>query len=701
MSDALHIDLESRSTVDLTKTGVYPYAMHPDTGLWCAAYCFNDEPVQTWHPHQPRPERIAHHVSTGGRVLAWNSQFERTMWQHILTERYGWPMPRLEQWDDPMVWALAMGLPGQLGQCAIALGIPQQKDDAGRRLMLQMAKPRRVRNTTGIVWWDDPERIARLTDYCKTDVEVERALSRILLPLSDEEREHWLRDQRTNDRGIQVDLRNISACREIADKVLAELDTKMDTATGGEVSGCSQVVALADFLRRNGYPVTSLDKEHLETYLKDPALPAWARRLLLLRQTAAKASLGKLDAMERTACNDGRIRGMFRFHKASTGRWSSVGVQLQNFTRGAKDLEDVPAEEVFDACRTGDVTLVRALYGDPLDAISSKLRGLLMAKHGHTLVDVDFSQIESRIIAWLGGEQWKLEAFRLFDLGLGPDNYALAYGRSFGVDPATVKGNQRQIGKCQDLSLGFQGGAGAFAAMAETYRIDLEPLADAVLPTLPEDVLDSAAWMWGWAQANGRTGDLPERIFMACDGLKQLWRRAHPGIVQLWTDLEEASIAATQQEGQVFRVAGGKLGFKRSGHYLWCRLPSGRLLCYPFPVVKREQRKDGTEGKLYLSAMGVNSVTQRFERYAPYGGFLAENVTQAIGADLQRNAMANMEGDGLDVVLHAHDEACCEVPLTMPNALERVRAAAVRVPAWTAGLPVAAGGWVGPRFKKD
>lgn len=342
----LSLDVESRSAVDIKKAGAYRYWEDSSTSLWCACYAFDDEPVETWLPGAPCPPRIAAHVAAGGTVSAWNAAFERLAWRHALAPRHGWPMPAIEQFDDTAAWGAAMGLPRALGDAAKAMGLPEEKDDEGRRLMLQMAKPRRPRkgeDPEALFWWDDAERVDRLVAYCVKDVEAERALRRVLLPLSPEEREVYLLDQRMNDRGVAIDVPLVQALLQIVEQAKAKLDDDMALATNYVVRKCSQVSQLTAWLQAQGVPAESLAKAALEDLLLDAFMPENARRALEIRREAAKSSTAKLNAMLAFVCADGRLRGLHLYHGAGTGRWSGKGPQFQNLPRGTGTVKDPEA----------------------------------------------------------------------------------------------------------------------------------------------------------------------------------------------------------------------------------------------------------------------------------------------------------------------------------------------------------------------
>lgn len=659
MTHTLHIDFETRSTVDLRKTGVYVYAADPSTDVWCAAYAFDDDPVQLWLPGQECPPSIIECVMQNWTITSHNAAFERIIWRDVLGPRYGWPVPKLTQWHCTMAMALAMALPGSLENAAAAVGLEARKDMDGHATMMRMAKPRRPRkgeNPNGVYWFDDEERKQKLYEYCRNDVAVERELEKRLLPLRPSEQRLWWLDQVINDRGVHVDTALCEAALKIVDQAAEWLDHEMTQVTRGAVGACTNVGEITAWLRENGCPeVDSIAKGEIDALLARRDLSPAVRRVLELRKEAAKASVAKIDALLRGKSADHRARGLCQYHAASTGRWGGRRFQPQNIKR--PDLEDV--DGAIEAVATGDANYVQMTYGEPLAVVGDCLRGMISAAPGNKLVAADFSNIEGRVQAWFGGEQWKLDAFRAYDAGKGHDLYKIAYARSFGIRPENVDKPQRQIGKVMELALGYAGGVGAFQKMAVGYGVQV---------------------------SDGKA-----------DELKIAWREAHPGIVQFWWDLEEAACAAVKNPGRPFTV-GGQIVFKTAGSFCWMRLPSGRAICYPYPQIVDVTTPWG-KVKPTFSYMGVNSYTRKWERCRAHGGVLFNNVVQGTARDVMAEAMIRCEQAKYPVVLTVHDEIVSEVRADY-GSLGEFRRLMTLVPAWAEGLPVAAGGFEATRYRK-
>jgi DNA polymerase len=706
----LHLDFETRSAVELKTAGVYRYAEDPTTDVQCAAFAIDDSDVFLWRRTDTPPIAIGEFVRRGWPIVAHNANFESVIWQHILTPRYGWPTPKPEQWRCTMSMALAMALPASLENCAAALSLTIPKDMVGRGLMLRMARPRSLEPLT---WWEDSEKLERLHEYCRTDVEVERLLFEKLMPLSEAEQALWRLDQVINGRGVQVDVPLCDNAKRIVKAATVKADARMKVVTAGEVQKCTEVGRLAKWFRGNGGDAQSLAKDKLIEILARDDLAPNVREALELRAATAKTSVAKIDALLAGMSLDGRARGLLQFHAASTGRWGGRRFQPQNLKRPSSDDVSTAIELVG----YGSLDLIETVYDEPLSVVGDCIRGMVCAASCTRLMAADFSNIEGRVLAWLAGENWKLRAFRDYDEGKGPDLYQVAYGRSFGVDPESVTKAQRQIGKVQELALGYQGGPGAFAAMAKTYGVDIAESYDLITATSPGLVEQAQAAY----ESRGKQSGMGERAWVTAEIIKRRWRAAHEGITSWWKDLERGAMEAisnTDVLGRDCETPRGQKGalkehpviyvepvkMRKSGSFLWVRLPSGRSLCYPFPhyAMKAMPWVD-EEGDVVVRRVfaykGMDTFTKQWTEQYAYGGLWAENITQAVARDIMAEAMVRLEAAGYPVVLSVHDEVVCEVPLGFGN-LENFKKIMTEIPKWAFGLPIAASAWSGERYKK-
>lgn len=701
----LNIDFETRSTLDLRKTGVYPYAQCPDTDIWCMAFAFGDGDVDLipfadadWQDpwYAPALQRIAEHVLEGGEVWAWNAQFERIIWNWILTPRYGMPpLPRAQVYDTAAE-AAALALPRSLNGAAQALGIAMEKDMEGRRLMLQMSKPRRKKPLT---WWEDVERREKLYEYCRQDVRVEREIGKLTRPLSSFEREVYLLDQLANDRGVRIDVPLVNAAKSMATVAMDEADESLRILTDGAAAGVTKVADITAWVRAQGVDVPNLRKDTVRDLLASETLDPTVEAVLQLRQDAGKTSVSKLNAMLSALCDDFRVRGLLLYHGASTGRWAGKLVQPQNFPRPELD-----AEKYIQAVLEEDFG---AIDEPVMKVISSMLRSMLRAGDGRRYVAGDYSQIEARVLAWIAGQEDLVELFRS-----GGKIYETMAAFIFDMDVEDVAKDsfERQIGKNSVLGAGFQMGADRFAEQVwEQTGIVLDrgarvarckhcdyvhanvPLGGKkadwdFLPCCPKMALETVEVL------------RPDLAAQAITGYRTLYGK----IPQFWRDIERAAIAAVQDPGSI-QICGrnGAIRYTMRGNILWCILPSGRMLAYFSPELKMRRLPEPYEDieKLSLSFVGVDGMTRKWRRQHTYGGHLTENVVQAMARDLMAGAMLRLEAAGYPVILTVHDEVLTE-PLVGHGSVGEFERIMTTLPPWAEALPVAAEAWEGERYRK-
>lgn len=725
----LHLDGETRSALDLKKVGAYVYFEHDSTDVWCCAYAFGDEEPKLWVPGQPCPPEIVDHVLAGGRILAWNAAFERQMWKHILRKKHGWPKADDSQFMCTMVEAMTMNLPGKLDDAAPALGMTIIKDDTGHRLMLQMCKPRKPRkgeHPLAIFWWDEPEKQQRLGQYCLQDVRVEQGVGKRVLRLHPNEQKLFYLDAKINDRGVFIDEPLCLQAKKIITPLLAKLDQHMRDATDGAVAGANNVAQLVAWLQKRGIETKSVAKDII-TDLLVLDIPDDCRRALEIRQEAAKTSVAKIDKMLMMRCKDGRMRGNLQFYGATqTGRWAGRGAQLQNlprpvFLKGETQEEiEEQVERAVKAVMTGAPAMMEMLYERPLSIISDLLRSFILAGPGNHKMAADFSNIEGRGVAWLGGQEDKLDAFRAYDNGTGPDLYLVAAGGVFGL-PAKDAKPHRQIGKVCELSLGYQGGPIAFAKMGKNYGLKIGEKFDIVWKNASDDNKSAAMDAW---ELRGKSSGMEEHAWLAAEVIKRAWRAKNHRIAAYWKECETAAKDAVSNPGNVYAAGKVKYRVAKPGPFLWCQLPSGRVLAYPYPrfgQMMNVKLKDGTEltlpkndaykiefdgkGEIESEApprllyKAVDQYTKKWGDKAFYGGLAVENITQAISRDIMAEAMLRVEQAGYEIVLTVHDEVLSEIPASF-GSQEEFNDLMVELPAWAQGFPISAAGWRGKRYRK-
>jgi DNA polymerase len=688
----MSIDLETRSACDLPKAGAAAYARHPTTDVLVACYAFDDEEPRTWIRGEPVPADLANYVlNSDGPIWAFNAMFEHNLWEQVLGPKYGWPVPALERWHCTAAMAACMALPRRLGDVVKALGMEEEKDDTGRRIMMQVSRPR-SKPGEAIRWWepeDVPEKFDRLYKYCANDVVIERGAAARMRPLSPGEREIWLENCRVNERGLPIDIESVHHALAIVGKCTEALNREVAIITRNAVTTISQVARMTEWLSGQGVDVDSLDKAHLAEALSRE-LPHNVRRVLEIRQEAAKSSTAKLKAILACVCEDGRIRGTMRYHGASTGRDAGELVQPQNLPR--PQFKQKAIDAIFATLPSRDPAWLE-LWGPAMSVIASCLRGMIRAEEGKLLFVGDLANIEGRVAAWLAGEQWKLDAFAAYDAKTGPDLYKVAAAGVFGITPEDIDDDddRRQVGKVVELSLQFQGGHGAFITMAANYGVTPEQVAPIVRASVPADLWDAAEAKF---QEDNRFS-LPCDQWTALRVVVDAWRARHPKIVQMWADCEEAAIAAVQNPGKRYTV--GRLSYACAGGILWCRLPNGKLLSFVDPKLADIETPWGSK-KRGLTYMTLNSVTRRYERTKSYGGLIFQNGVQATAREIIMAAKMRFKARGWGVILKVHDELDCELGAGVTA--EEYNAELSIVPDWAVGLPVAAKTSVGRRYGK-
>jgi DNA polymerase len=407
-------DYETKSRLDLKKVGAWRYSTHESTDVWCCNFAVDDGSIKLWVRGDPVPPEFVEAAQNPDWIAAaFNDAFERLIEKHIMVPRYGWPEIPIERHRCLQASALSLALPASLDGVTAALKLEQRKDADGHRTMLQMAKPRKPRageDPSKIYWHDDAEHKARLYAYGKQDVVAERALYHRIGFLSEKEQRNWLLDQAINDRGIHLDRDLPNKAIKISKAAQREIDAELANLTAGAVTSIGQTQRMQAWLAANDCAVTDLQKPTLQRALTRTAISPAARRMIGLRLDGAHSAAKKLNKMREWMSDDNRVRGVFRFHGASPGRFTSVGLQMQNLKRpGVKDMV-----AAIEAVTTGDLDYLRARFPQPMSVIGDIARVLVCAPEGRKLLIADFSGIESRMTAWVSGERRKLDQWSNF-----------------------------------------------------------------------------------------------------------------------------------------------------------------------------------------------------------------------------------------------------------------------------------------------
>ena len=671
------LDFETFSEAAIGKTGAYLYASHPSTELLCLAYKADDEPTQLLTPGDLLstgiPERLQRAIDDGEEFSAHNAFFERVVWYFQLHKKLGWPDIPPELWTCSAAQAAAMSLPRDLAGAGAAIGLDMEKDKSGYRIMLKLSQPRKPSKLNPATRWTPeavPADFEKLYAYCIRDVDSQHELRHAIPTLSDAEQLLWQLDQTINLRGFCVDKPAAVGALQIIDELQARGDARCREITGGDLQSVRQVKKLLPWLQQNSPVawVTDCTKATVESLLDHPEINGSGsaiEEVLRIRQELSKASTAKYEAMDLGSDANGVVRDTLLFHGASTGRWAGRRLQPHNLPRLsiiAKQLAsesdaafclraDIEATRLCDTIATGDPDLLELLYGDPYAALSAALRNCIVPSPGYELLVSDFSAIEARVLAWLAGEAWKLQAFRDYDNGTGRDIYLIAAENIYRQTGLVA---DRQIGKVSELALGYGGGIGAFQTMAVGYGVEVG-----------DDVADI---------------------------IKHAWRKAHRNVTSWWYALGDAAIEAVSTPGE---HPAGPVAFFREDRFLRCRLPNGRLISYCDPEIRQVAGPRGMKPE--LTYMSVDAITRKWRRQKTYGGKLAENVTQAVARDFLVDAMFAAEANGYQVRAHVHDELICESETGDIEGLDRIMSV---VPAWGEGCPIAAEGFAAKRYRK-
>lgn len=642
------IDLETASLADLVAGGAYRHWEHPSTRILLVGYRRNGGPYRAWWPqHQPMPADLLACVNDPSCVfVAHNSVFERLGWNSWIAPRFGCPEIPIERWDCTQARGLVQALPARLDQIDGALDLPLHKGDTS--IVATMSKPRKPRGNEdpngGPYFHDDPvldaELQQKLEAYNQLDVDVEYELDQRLPLLSPVERLYRQLDQRINDRGIATDGGAIDHAIEAAEAAKLAIQARLQQLTGGEIETINQLERLKAHAAARGCALADFEKPTLKRALRRQDLTPEVRSILELRLEAAHAAASKAPKLREWRCLDGRIRGTHRYHGAGTGRWTSLGVQTQNFRRESENMTGKLA-----GVMSGDLAAMQQL-GAPLEVVGDIGRALLCAAPGHRLLVGDFSGIESRILAWITDQHSKIEQWAKFDQSKNPeDDPYLILGRLLGFPEATA----RQYGKVADLAFGYAGGRPAWRNFA------------------PDDDVTTDAEI---------------------DAYRQAWRDRHPRVYDFWygknNNIDRAAIIAVQRAPQPIKY--GRLTLwceHRHGiPFLYIQLPSGRAICYPHAKIIKKQ--NGYLAVWFMDNYAATGGWTEYERYGQLGArssTFTENIVSGIARDLLAAAMLRLENAGYPIVAHVHDEVVAELP-EGEGSLEEFRYLLTLLPDW-------------------
>lgn len=696
----LYLDTETFSETPI-QHGTYRYAENCE--VMVVQFAMDGEPVQVFdltEGEQRQQEARAALESTiqeADQIVIHNAMFDRAVLALSKNFRVDLPLQKLR---CSAVAALEHGMPMGLEKLCHILGVPEAeaKLEGGKRLINLFCKPRakniKIRRATKT---SHPSDWSIFLEYARMDIIAARAvwnrMPRWNYGGSDEIAKHevalWHLDQEMNDLGIPVDLDLVGHILEAVTEEKRRLNAQLVDETEGLVSTLMQRDKLLDFmLARYGVTPADLQGVTVERFLQNDDLPPEVISLLEIRLKANRSSASKYQAFQRATSKDGRLRGMFQFAGASrTRRDAGRTVQLQNLpSRGL--LSEQMVEYAVAAFRCGH-SAIDMTVDDVMHAAASCIRGCLVPPDGHRFVVSDLSNIEGRMLAWMAGEQWKIDAFSEFDAGRGHDLYCLAYAKSFGIDPGKVDKKQRGIGKVQELALGYQGGISAFVTFADGYGINLEHLAETAWDFLDPELVRESTDFVQWQREKGQRFPISDKAAITCDVFKRAWRNAHPMTVALWKQMEENLRKSVGFPGETLRYRG--FAFRTDGKWSRILLPSGRYLVYPGAQVDKRGQ---------LSYMGVHQFTKQWTRIKTYAGKLTENATQTLARDCMFDNLIAIREAGYLPVGRVHDEVITIAPDSEEFTSERLSALLAANTSWNLGLPLAAKGEAMYRYRK-
>lgn len=657
MHRVMGVDIETYSSVDLAGAGVYAYTEAPDFDILLIGYKFDDEDavhvIDTLAVDRDFDEELYEFrealTDPGIIKTAFNANFERT----CLAKWTGAPMPP-EEWRCTMIKALTLGLPGNLADVGIAMGLPEEKlkDPQGKALIQFFSKPCKPTRTNGQRTRNlpahDPAKWKLFIEYNRQDVVTEQEILRQLAIYKTPESEQrlWSLDQHMNDNGVKLDIPMVEKIVKYDTQRRQELQEEAQALTG--LRNPNSLAQLKKWLGAQGVPMTNVTKDTIAAALQTE-LPENVRRMLEIRTALGKTSVAKYSTMLTAVCQDHRLRGILQFYGANrSGRWAGRLVQTHNLAKNT--LPDLALARELAA--EGDFETMGILFGETAFVFSELIRTAFIPSDGCRFVVSDFSAIEARVLAWIAGEEWVLDAFRA-----GKDIYCETAAMMYHVPVEKHGANShlRQKGKVAVLACGYQGGVGAMKCMDKGGSI-------------PEDELQSVV---------------------------DQWREANPRVVKLWRTCEMAAKTAIQEHRTV-RILRG-IEFSYINRNLFIKLPSGRKLCYWDTRLKQ----DDYTGRLSIIYMGVNQETKQWGETETYGGKLVENIVQATARDCLAVAMTRVSALDYKIVMHVHDEMIVDVPSTDTEAPGKITAIMAQPIDWAEGLPLKGDTYETPFYMKD
>lgn len=654
------LDFETRSEVDIKSMGAYEYARHPSTEILCAGYKIDDEPASLWTPKDGEPEAILEAIEREAVIVCHNKMFEDCIIQMVLPKYtkkgFGFALPH-HRFRCSAAKAAMHGLPRDLERASRVMKLNVVKDMEGNRLVKKYMKPRAAWKKWKAAfdlgeafdweepkkYFDDPDELEKIYDYCLTDVLTEYYLDLKLSHLPEMEQKIWELNQKMNFKGLSVDVETAKLIVRLIEEKSSTLIHQLRELTNGEVETPSQRDRMLKWVKAQGVQIGNLQAGTVSAVLN--SLPEGrVKEVLSIRQALGKASVKKFTKLiERGP--EGKIRDIAMYHGAHTGRDTGTGFQPHNLPKG--NVKDI--DEAISDIKSGDLKWIEFLYGDALTLFSSVIRGMITASEGKKLFAADYNAIECRVLNWCAGQ---LSVLRDFESGA--DLYVKMANR--------VGSEDRQLGKTIELAAGFGMGPKKFK---------------------------ETTIAWGVNGGKGVSDEFAEKAIKA-------YRNSHPLVVKYWKQVEASAILATKKIGRVIRLRHG-IEFKREENFLTIRLPSGRKLHYFSPEIRYELTPWGDKlPRIYY--WHIDPKTKQWVCGSTYGGKLVENIVQAIARDVMFDGALRTESAGYEYTMSVHDEVVSE---SASGDIKEFEMLLMKRPKWAPDLPLVVKGWSEFRYRKN
>ena len=634
MENRVILDLETRSYIDLGDVGVWNYSKHLSTQILCIGWYYNGDFYQ-WVKGDPAPIVLFGLINGGAVIEAHNMSFEYCLWENVFRDLFdNVPHIDINQTSCTMARAHSHGLPGKLEVLGETLNLTVKKDTVGKKAMLKFSKP--GKDGEFIAPEDEPGLFKVLLDYNKTDVLSELELSKAIPELTPNQRKIWLMDHKINERGLQFDMGLVNDCVMVATQLASNSKGSITELTGGTIDSINKVKKITDYINGLGYSIKSLSETNVKNAINDPGCPENIRAILATRLSGGKASVKKFHKIREMVDDVGISRFYLTYHGAVTGRWTSKGIQLQNMTRGIlKDTDDI--DKCINIVKARNTEAFKTEYKDPTSTLASLTRSTIIPREGKKLFVADYSAIEFKILLWLSGVKWALNA-----INDGKDLYTDMAAEIYQLPIKAVDKNlHRPIGKTACLGLGYQMGGVLFQATVfknTGIKLDLD----------------------------------------FCMEIVKIFRYVkYPEVRKLWELAQNSAINAVlksdNSRDQLYRQC--KVIFYKHKDFLYCQLPSGRRIAYYKPEIR--------QGKYGLT---LSYIKNNF-RKDTYGGDLVEGICQGTAVDIVAGGMLACEENGFDVLLQVHDELISE-KVAMPGDIELYKTLLESRPTWADKLPI-------------